>query len=203
MKYIELNSDVLNTQRETLSNQLSNTISNKKFYLGLMDYYSKNIDLLNVELNGNLILINELLDEINKVEEKIELLYVSKSKVEDERDFMLNNYSKIDIEVFDSYRLDYNEMSNILNNLIEERTRLERKYETLLADRKEIVTEIKLNKKHNSICEKNVIKCDYNIGSITKTLNNIDNAYFVSNDKISTRYITPKVKKLKHYCVLN
>ena len=203
MSYIELNSDIINTQREMLSNQLSSTINNKKFYLGLIEFYSKNIELLDVELKGNLILINEILDEINKVEDKIELLYLSKSKVEDERDFMLNNYSKIDIEVFDSYRLDYNEMSNILNNLIEERTRLERKYETLLADRKEIVTEIKLNKKHNSICEKNVIRCDYNIESITKSLNNIDNVYFISNDKISKRFITPKVKKLKHYCVLN
>lgn len=203
MSYIELNSDIINTQREMLSNQLSSTINNKKFYLGLIEFYSKNIELLDVELKSNLILINEILDEINKVEEKIELLYLSKSKVKYERDFMLDNYSEIDIEVFDNYRLDYNEMSNILSNLIEERTRLEKKYRSLLSDRKEIVTEIKLNKKHNSICEKNVIKCDYNIESITKSLNNIDNIYFISNDKISKRFITPKVKKLKHYCVLN
>lgn len=203
MSYIELNSDTINNQREMLSNQLSSTINNKKFYLGLMAFYSKNIELLDVELKGNLILINELLDEINRVEDKIELLYLSKSKVEDEREFMLDNYSEIDIEVFDSYRLNYNEMSNILNNLIDKRISLEKKYEALLADRKDIVTEIKSNKKHNSICEKNVSRCDYNIRSITKSLNNIDNVYFISNDKISKRYITPKVKKLKQHCALN
>ena len=186
MSYIELNSDVLNTQRETLSNQLSNTINNKKFYLGLMDYYSRNIDLLNVELNGNLILINETLDKIYEIEKEIELLYVSKSKIGFEYNFELNNSDNIDIDKYYNSIMDYEKADSLLNRTIDYRILLVKKYEDLYR-----------------ICTKNVSTCDYNISNITKTLNNIDNAYFVSNDKISTRYITPKVKKLKHYCVLN
>lgn len=203
MSYIELNSDVLNTQRETLSNQLSNTINNKKFYLGLMDYYSRNIDLLNVELNGNLILINETLDKIYEIEKEIELLYVSKSKIGYEYNFELNNSDNIDIDKYYNSIMDYEKADSLLNRTIDYRILLVKKYEDLLKTRKTIVNEIKLNKKDYRICTKNVNTCDYNISNITKTLNNIDNAYFVSNDKISMRYITPKVKKLKHYCVLN
>ena len=200
MKYIKINSDTLDEHKDALNNQLSSSIESKKFYLKLSNYYSKCIDLLNIDLNGYDILIKDLLLEIQSLEEKIDLLELNIYKLIVGWNSILDNCSKTDMDTYNDYKIDYRNIVNILNSLIEKRDKLQKKYEILVADRKEVVSEIKINKKDYKVSNRNVNRCDYNIKSITMALNNTDNVYFKSNYKISKKYITPKVKKLTRVC---
>lgn len=200
MKYIKINSDTLDEHRDALNNQLSSSIESKKFYLKLSNYYSKCIDLLNIDLNGYDILITDLLLEIQSLEEKIDLLELSEFKDGCDYNSILNHYNDIDFIEFNDYRLGNENIVYLVNVLFEHKDKLVKKYEALINEKRKVIKDIKTNKKEYRTCIKNVSRCDYNIKSITKALNNTDNIYFISNDKISKKYITPKVKKLTRVC---
>jgi len=103
MKYIKINSDTLDEHKDALNNQLSSSIESKKFYLKLSNYYSKCIDLLNIDLNGYDILIKDLLLEIQSLEEKIDLLELSEFEDGCDYNSILDHYNDIDFIEFNDY----------------------------------------------------------------------------------------------------
>lgn len=195
-KKIDLTTQNIENYTNMCKNYLSSCISDKRYYLGLATYYSREYDLINNELRGILIVIENVINEINKLNKRIALLEHDKVILGYNSNVQLGNADVIINKVNDD-RYNYNKIVDELNKLTRYRDELRENLKDN-KDRKNVLVSEK--KKYNRKLNKNrnnIKICEYNIDNSYKVLSRLDNIYLIKIDKVSESYITPKVKRIK------
>lgn len=122
-KKIDLTTQNIENYTNMCKNYLSSCISDKRYYLGLATYYSREYDLINNELRGILIVIENVINEINKLNKRIALLEHDKVILGYNSNVQLGNADVIINKVNDD-RYNYNKIVDELNKLTRYRDEL-------------------------------------------------------------------------------
>lgn len=195
-KYIDLSTENIEEYTNKCKDVLSANISIKKVYMVNASLYNNNLNIVNKDLSSTLTRIEELINEIRELSNRIASLEKSRvSLAYNHNQLLIEN--NIDTNKINDARYYYNEITLELDGLIKRRDELK----DILKWYKEKTIVLTLRKnnfnKHLNKCSKNVNVCNYNMNECYKVLDRLDNIYLDKVEKVSERYITPKVKRIK------
>ena len=195
-KYIDLSTENIEEYTDKCRDILSSNINRKKEYIMDGNRYNNNLNIINNDLSYTLIKIEELINEIRELSKRISILDRSKVSLAYNHNQLLSK-NNIDNNKINNARFYYNEIILELNNLIRRRDKL--KYMLKWYKRKKgiLISQKKDLSKYLNKCSKNVNVCNYNMNECYKVLDRLDNIYLDKVEKVSERYITPKVKRIK------
>ena len=195
-KYIDLSTEKIEEYTDKCRDILSSNINRKKEYIMDGNRYNNNLNIINNDLSYTLIKKEELINEIRELSNRIASLEKSRvSLAYNHNQLLIEN--NIDTNKINDARYYYNEITLELDGLIKRRDELK---DTLKwYKEKTIVLILRKNNfnKHLNKCSKNVNVCNYNMNECYKVLDRLDNIYLDKVEKVSERYITPKVKRIK------
>lgn len=195
-KYIELSTENIKEYTDKCRDILSFNINRKKEYIMNANLYNTKLNVVNKDLSYTLIRIEELTNEIRELSKRITVLDKSKVSLAYNHNQVLSK-NNINNNMINNARFYYNEIILELNKLIKRRDELKNILKCYNRKKGILILQKKDFSKHLNKYVRNVNVCNHNMDKCYKTLSRLDNIYINKIEKVSEKYIIPKVKIIK------